>query len=144
MPSDAFIAQRQGRCAHVKEIGWDKYYGTTDSGNLPGYDINSNPCGITIASLNQGIVNQLGITERDFRPNHIKCAYSTESNVNEVLDLSPLSGTYGQIVDVSSTASHTVTGGVMIRFSRGSKHGWLCVDDACPFYQTNDRRYFYI
>lgn len=145
MPSDEFIAHRKSPCAHLKEIGWERYFGTTSSGNLPQYKATSNPCGVNVGALNSKLVNDLDIRESDFRFYHIKCPYSTESDVNEIIDRNRLSPTYGQNVDVSSEATpHTVTSGIMIKFNRGSKYGWLCVDDACPYYQDTGRRYFYI
>ncbi len=142
MPSDEFISHKNGPCAHLSEIGWERYYGTTSSGNLPQHNATSNPCGVDVSSLNQGLVSDLDIRARDFRYHHVKCFYSAEATLHEVVDLNPLSATYGQSQTVS-TAAHTVTGGIMIRFNRGSKYGWLCVDDNCPYYTDNGRRYFY-
>jgi hypothetical protein len=157
MPSDEFKAVRRGQCAHLKEIGWESYYGTTSSGNLSQFKATSNPCGVDVGALNTKLVDALDIRDSDFRFYHIKCPYSTESDVNVILDRNPgMPGnpnpTFGEYVDVSSnTASHTVTSGIMIKFSRGSRYGWLCVDDACPHYQDNKAtrgfvggRYFYI
>ena len=60
---------------------------------------------------------------------HFKCPYSTESEVHYVR------GSDFLINDVVSEAvSHTSTSGLMIRHSRGVKHGWLCVDPICPYY----------
>ena len=144
MPSDEFKAHMTGSCAHLKEIGWEQYYGTTNSGNAPRFLATSNPCGVDVNALNSQLVSDLDIRGSDFRFYHIKCHYSTESDINQIVDKNKLSPTYGEWVDVSSTASHTVTSGIMIKFNRGSRYGWLCVDDACPYYQDTGRRYFYI
>jgi len=144
MPTDEFKAHMKGPCDHLKEIGWEQYYGTTDSGNLPRFKATSNPCGVDIDALNPQLVSDLDIRGSDFRAYHIRCQYSTESDINQIVNKNRLSPDYGEWEDVSSTASHTVTSGIMIRFNRGSKYGWLCVDDACPYYQDTGRRYFYI
>jgi hypothetical protein len=146
MPSDEFKAVRRGQCAHLKEIGWERYYGTTSSGNLAQFKATSNPCGVNVSALNPALVNQLDIRDSDFRFYHIKCHYSTESDINQIVDKNPLSANFGEYITLSGTdvASHTVTSGIMIKFNRGSKYGWLCVDDACPYYQNTGRRYFYI
>ena len=144
MPSDEFKAHMKSPCAHLKEIGWEQYYGTTNSGNAPEFKATSNPCGVDFGSLNPQLVYDLDIRESDFRFIHIKCHYSTESNINQIVNKNNFSPNYGEWEDVSSTASHTVTSGIMIRFNRGSKYGWLCVDDACPYYQDTGQRYFYI
>ena len=145
MPSDEFIAHRKGPDAHLKEIGWERYYGTTASGYMPEFKATSNPCGVDVGALNPQIVNQLGITGASFRFYHIKCAYSTESDANQYVDRNPLSPTYGQMIylDPGDLAAHTVTSGIMIKHNKGSKYGWLCVEDDCPYYQDTGRRYFY-
>ena len=145
MPSNEFIASRKGASAHLKEIGWESYYGTTTSGNLSQYKVSDNPCGINIASLNPTLVNNLDIKESSFRFYHIKCHHATESTVHEVLDRKPLSQTFGQMITISGSDidSHTVTSGIMIKHNKGSKYGWLCVDDNCPYYISTGRRYFY-
>jgi hypothetical protein len=145
MPSDEFIAHRKGAAAHLKEIGWERYFGTTTSGNLPQYKANSNPCGIDVDALNPQLVADLDIKGGSFRFYHIKCQYSTESGTHEIVDKNPLSPTYGQMITipVGDIADHTVTSGIMIKHNRGSKYGWLCVDDNCPYYQNTGRRYFY-
>ena len=71
----------------------------------------------------------------DFHYYHIKCPFSTEAGMHLVRNPYKNSPTYFQAVDVEGSATnHTVTSGIMIRFSRGSKHGWLCVDPNCPYY----------
>lgn len=145
MPSDEFIAHKKGASAHLKEIGWERYYGTTTSGNLPQFKATSNPCGVNVGALNPQLVDQLDITGASFRFYHIKCQYSEASDTHEILDRGPLSTTFGQMITIPSSDIdyHTVTSGIMIKHNKGSKYGWLCVDDACSYYQNTGRRYFY-
>jgi len=145
MPSDEFIAHRKGASAHLKEIGWEEYFGTTTSGNLPQYRPVPNPCGVNIGALNPTLVNQLDIDDRSFRLHHIKCHYATEAGTHEIVDKNILSPTFGQMIAIGAgdIDLHTVTSGIMIKHNKGSKYGWLCVDDACPYYKNTGRRYFY-
>lgn len=145
MPSNEFIASRKGQSAHLKEIGWERYFGTTADGNLSQYKVNENFYNIDIDALDPGLVSGLNIKEDSFRIYHIKCHYATESDVHTVLDRRPLSDTFGQMIDIDDVeiALHTTTSGVMIKHNRGSKYGWLCVDDDCPYYISTGRRYFY-
>ena len=131
---------------------WTERYGTTISGNLPQYKTKecvSNV--ITVSGLAQIQTYFPWVGIEDFHYYHIKCPYSTESTIHYIMDRNPASSTYWQSIDVSSEAiSHTVTSGFMIRYSRGSKHGWLCVDPNCPYYlgtasgSLRGRPYFYI
>jgi len=145
MPSSEFIAQRRGASAHLKEIGWESYVGTTSSGNLPQYNAASNPCGVDVGALNPQLVNQLDIRESSFRFYHIKCQHSYASEVHDILDRYPLSPTFGHVITIPAIDIdyHTVTSGIMIKHNKGSKYGWLCVDDNCPYYKNTGRRYFY-
>jgi hypothetical protein len=145
MPSDEFIAHRRGQAAHLKEIGWERYFGTTTSGNLPQFKATSNPCDVDINALNSQLVADLDIKESSFRFYHIKCHHAEESGTHEVLDRGPLSPTFGQMITIpgGEIDYHTVTSGIMIKHNKGSKYGWLCVDDNCPYYQNTGRRYFY-
>jgi len=148
MSTNEFIAHKKGPSAHLKEIGWEKYYGTTSSGNLPRYKSDKNPCNIDISKITMP-----GVELKDFKQYHVKCPYSTQSNYHYVVDTDRFSPTYKQLkeLDASELVDHTVTSGVMIRYSRGSKYGWLCVDDNCPYYNgivsemtISGTRYFYI
>jgi hypothetical protein len=145
MATDEFIAHSKGKSAHLKEIGWELYFGTTSSGNLGQYKVNSNPCGVDIGSLNPQLVDDLDINPGSFRFYHVNCIYAVESEIHQYTDRSPLSPTFGQTVTLSGSELdyHTVTSGIMIRYVRGSKHGWLCVDDNCPYYLNTGMRYFY-
>lgn len=106
------------------------------NGNLPQYKIKE--CVSTVISgpaltQIQAYFPWVGI--EDFHYYHIKCPFSTEAGMHLVKDKNHSSPTYFWAVDVESSAtSHTVTSGLMIRFSRGSKHGWLCVDPNCSYY----------
>jgi len=145
MPSNEFIAHRKGASAHLKEIGWERYFGTTTSGNLSQFNAANNPCGVVVADLNPQLVADLNIKDSSFRFYHIKCQYSDASGTHEILDRNISSPTFGQMITIppGEIDYHTVTSGIMIKHNKGSKYGWLCVDDACPYYQNNGRRYFY-
>lgn len=143
MPTDEFIAYRKGPSAHLKEIGWKAYYGTTADGNLSQHKPDENPCGVDIDA-----VTMHGVTLADFHYYHIKCPYSTQADYHYVRNMNPFDANYMQLeqIDLGEQTSHTVTSGVMIRYNRGSKYGWLCVDDGCYYYTTvfSGSRYFYI
>jgi len=145
MTSNEFIAHSKGPSAHLKEIGWERYYGTTASGNLSQYKVNSNPCDVNISALNSQLVDDLNIKEGSFRFYNIKCIYSSESITHTYTDKNILSPTYGQTVTLSGSELdyHLVTSGIMIKHNKGSKYGWLCVDDNCPYYINTGMRYFY-
>ena len=132
MSTSEFNAHSKGRCYHLQEIGWDAYYGTTISGNLPQYKPEQNPFNIDISQIIMP-----GVSIEDFRPCHMTCPYSTQSDYHYVRDDNPFSSTYRQLCEISDDdlVDHTVTSGIMIRYNRGSKYGYLCVDPNCPYYQ---------
>ena len=117
-------------------VDWEARYGTTISGNLPKYKTKECVSDIITNTALSGIqVNFPWVTISDFHYYHFKCPYSTEAKTHFVRDTDRQSDTYWQMVTISgSPVSHTTTSGLMIRFSRGSKHGWLCVDPICPYY----------
>jgi hypothetical protein len=127
-------------------VTWENRYGTQHTGNLPQFIANEPWCNIDI-----DLITMPGITLTDFHFHHIKCPYSTQSAVNYVRDSEIGSPTYWEMVPTSgSLADHTATSGIMVRWSRGAKHGHLCVDDACPYYlgtasgiPYSGTRYFY-
>ena len=123
-------------------VSWEDRYGTTQSGNLPQYRTNENPCGVVMSGITMP-----GVSISDFHYHHIKCPYSTQADIHYVRDNDPFSPTYGQILTLSGGAltDHATTSGLMIKHNRGSKYGWLCVDDNCYYYTTLDvgGRYFY-
>ena len=131
-------------------ITFEDRYGSTTSGNLP---TNKNECiesllgDPTISGSNIWQIQQEfdWVTVNDFHFYHVKCPYSNESVVNYVKDTNPNSSTYWQMVEIvpASRGYHIITSGFMIRHSRGSKHGWMCVDPDCPYYQLNNINYFY-
>jgi len=147
MPTDEFIAHRKGPGAHLKEIGWEAYYGTTFSGNLPQYRPDENPCNVEIDAITVP-----DVTLRDFHYYHVKCPYSTQAASGGVQtyvrDVRPSSPTYRQLIPVgiNELTNHSATQGLMIKHNRGSKYGWICVDDNCYYYTTlvSGSRYFYI
>lgn len=125
-------------------ITFEERYGTTLSGNLSSHK--TKVCienTIDLATI-QAKFPWVGI--EDFHFYHMKCPYSSEAFIHYVKDTDPNSPTYWQMVEVApaNITSHTSTSGIMIRHSRGSKHGWLCVDPACPYYLLNNKNYFYI
>ncbi|MHA2218191.1 MAG: hypothetical protein ACXACY_19820 [Candidatus Hodarchaeales archaeon] len=126
------------------DITFEDRYGSTTSGNLSTHK--TKVCVSNAVDL-QTIQAEFGtwITIADFHYYHIKCPYSTQADYNFVLDIDPSSATYWQPLAVpgGSQTDHTSTSGIMIRHSRGSKYGWLCVDPACQYYQNNERTYFY-
>ena len=40
------------------------------------------------------------------------------------------------------TADHLYTDGTMVMWSRPGAPGWLCLDDDCPYFISNAKRYF--
>ena len=156
MPSDEFLAHLRGNSAHLNNIGWENYYGTTNSGNLPQYLVNENPCEVDVAAVlaQPGINGVYEIDNSTFRYYHIKCPFSNESTHHYILDRNIYSPTFGQSLEIvpSQRSSHTVTQGIMIKDVRGSKYGWVCVDNNCKYYignptifggTTSGIRYFY-
>jgi len=90
---------------------------------------------VTDSNLSQIKIDFPWVGIEDFHYYHIRCPFSTQSGMHYVKDTDLTSSTYFMTVDVGeSLTDHTLTSGLMIRFSRGSKHGWLCVDPNCPYY----------
>ena len=115
--------------------------GTTASGNLPQFKVGQNLCEVNIAGITYP-----DITVSDFRVYHIKCPYSSQAEQHYVRDIDINSPTYWQQQELDSgdLADHQDTKGIMVVEHRGPKHGFLCVDDACPYYISTGKRYFYI
>lgn len=126
------------------DITFEDRYGSTTSGNLPTHK--TKVCIENTINISAVQAEFPWVTINDFHFYHMKCPYSNEATVNYVRDTNKASATYWQMVEVVSVdrADHTTTSGMMIRHSKGSKHGWLCVDPDCPYYQLNKRNYFYI
>jgi hypothetical protein len=122
-------------------LSWEQRVGTTLVGNLPQYKANQNLCNVNLSNITYP-----GLRASDFSVYHKKCPYASESFHHRVLDTDPSSPTYWTVVDLigGEITSHADTKGIMVRESRGSKHGWLCVDDNCYYYTTNSQRYFYL
>jgi len=135
-----------------KAVSWASRYGTTATNNLPQYYPEKYVSTIiTPSKLVQIQAEFPWVDLDDFHNYHVKCPYATEANVHLVRDTIVGSDTYWQNTNViNEVESHTLTSGVMIRHSRGSKHGWLCVDPNCPYYQGTvsgsiaGSNYFYI
>jgi hypothetical protein len=127
-------------------VTWENRYGTAYEGQLPQYRVSEPWCNIHL-----DLITMPGITLTDFHYYHIKCPYSTQSQINLVRDSDTTSPTYWKMITTSgSLGDHTATSGIMIRWSKGAKHGHLCVDDNCPYYlgtasgiTTSGIRYFY-
>jgi len=127
-------------------LSWESRFGTTTSGNLPQYKPDENPCNIDIEAITMP-----GIALDDFHFYHVKCPYSTQAAnggvQTYVRDGRPLSDTYMQMIPVgiNELTNHSATQGVMVRYGRVSKYGYLCVDDACYYHTTivSGSRYFY-
>lgn len=156
MPSDEFLAHLRGCSAHLANVGWENYYGTTNSGNLPQYLVNDNPCGVNIDAVQAqtGVSGIYEINGSTFRYYHIKCPFSNESSYHYILDKNVYSPTFGQLLEIvpSQRSSHTLTQGIMVKEVRGSKNGWVCLDNSCKYYigdptifggTTSGTRYFY-
>ena len=105
-------------------------------GNLPTYKTKECVSSVVTSSNLSQIKSYfpwIGI--EDFHYFHIKCPFSIQSKMHYVKDTDLGSSTYFMTVDVGeSLTDHTLTSGLMVRHSRGSNHGWLCVDPNCPYY----------
>jgi len=118
------------------DVTWEERYGTTYSGNLPQYK--RTECIEDTVTLSGGVWNAFPwVTYYDFHYHHIKCPYSTESTTHYVRNTNRGDPNYWKLEEVmppEDIVNHVNTGGMMIRYSRGSKHGWLCVDPVCKYY----------
>lgn len=130
------------------DVSWEDRVGTTASGNLPQYIVGQCVEDVIDIVAVQAVTPWVELS--DFHFYHVKCPYSTETLWHFVLDTNPTSLTYWEAINVAGeVASHTSTGGFMIRHTRGSKNGWLCVDPACPVFlgtasgSYSGMRYFY-
>lgn len=131
---------------------WEELYGTTASGNLPQYkrfDCIEEVVDLDAMHLADPTLAWVDI--RYFHYYHMKCPYGDYTTLSGVISGSlnwaqtTVSGQrVRQLVEESDRSEHIYTGGMMIRYSRGSAHGWLCVDPNCPYYHVNGMRYFYI
>lgn len=107
------------------------------NGNLPQYKASWNTCGIDMSKITMP-----GVTLAHFKEYHIRCPFDTNPvgsySAHLVRNSNPFSDNYWNFevtVPPHQRSLHTTTSGVMVRWSRGSKHGWLCVDDECPYYK---------
>lgn len=123
-----------------KNDTWENCIGTLNLYNLPEYKVHDNLCGINIDNITHP-----GVTINSFRVFHKKCPYSIQSNVHKVRNLNVLDPNYFKMeeLDPAVFTDHSDTNGVMIRESRGSIHGNLCVDNNCYYYLNNNNRYFH-
>jgi hypothetical protein len=132
-------------------VSWEDRYGTTVSGNIAQYIVGACIEDVIDIDLIRAQPGMDWVGLEDFHFYHIKCPYSIETDFPFVRDWNRNSPTYWMAIDVSGEATaHTATSGIMIRYSRGSKYGWLCVDPNCPYYNGTvsgavvGTRYFYI
>lgn len=118
-------------------------YGTDAVGNLPQYKVGQNLC-----EVDMSLITYPGAKASDFRVYHIRCPYAIQAEQHFVRDVNINSSTYWEQLELSllDLTNHVGTKGIMIRQSRGSRHGFLCIDDACPYYLDSGglKRYFYI
>ena len=119
------------------EVTWSERYGTASGveGNLPEYK--RTECIEDKVTLSGGVWNAFPwVTYFDFHYHHIKCPYSNESDNNYVRNTDPDDPNYWKLEEVmpEDRVNHVNTDGMMIRYARGSKHGWLCVDPVCKYY----------
>jgi len=118
-------------------------------GNLPQYIIHECVETIIDAPTLSGIRDYFPwVNVLDFHFYHIKCPFSSQSYMNyynkpTIIDNKP-DWVLTPVLDYYSITDHLYTRGMMIKYSRGSKHGWLCVDPGCPYYMANNTPYFYI
>jgi hypothetical protein len=126
------------------DITFEDRYGSTTPGNLPTHK--TKVCIENTINISAIQAEFPWVSINDFHFYHMKCPYSNEATINYVRDIDKASATYWQMLEVApaSRGNHTTTSGLMIKYSKGSKHGWLCVDPDCPYYQLNNRNYFYI
>ncbi len=130
----------------ICETTWHEKYGTTNSGNFPTHK--TKECiedTVTISGVRAEfpwVREDYG----DFKYYHFKCPYSTEAEINYVRNGDRSDPNYWkfELVMPVDRVSHVDTGGLMIKQSRGSRHGWMCVDPVCPYYISNSTNFFYI
>lgn len=134
-----------------RNVSWENRYGTTASGNLSQYIVGACVEDVVDIDLIRSQPGMSWVDLEDFHYYNIKCPYSIESDFPYVRDGNIFSPTYWMAIDVSGeAAAHVSTSGIMIRYNRGSKYGWLCVDPNCPYYRgiasgtVGGSRYFYI
>lgn len=113
----------------------DRINTTKENGNLPQYKVGDNNCNIDMSQITMS-----DITLNNFREYHIKCPFSTSSygidSMHLVRNSNMTSAYYWNklVVPEGQRSNHTVTSGIMAKWNRGSKYGWLCVDDNCSYY----------
>lgn len=126
------------------DITWDDRYGTTYSGNLPQWE--RTVCiedAIDLATIQNDFP---WVKYTNFHYYSKRCPYSNEAALNYTRNITPADANYWELEVVlpGNRSNHTSTVGMMIRHSRGSRHGWLCVDPDCAYYTNNKALYFHI
>jgi len=118
-------------------VSWSQRYGTASGvdGNLPEYK--RTECIEDKVTLAGGVWNAFPwVKYTDFHYHHIKCPYSNEADTHYVRNTTSSGDNYWTLEEVmpEDRVNHVNTDGMMIRYSRGSKYGWLCVDPVCKYY----------
>jgi len=105
-------------------------------GNLPQYKVGDNNCNIDMAGITMP-----GITINNFREYHTRCPFDINpkglDDAHLVRNMNRFSVNYWRFevtIPPGQRAQHTTTSGVMAKWSRGSKYGWVCADDVCPYH----------
>ena len=101
-----------------------------------------------LCEIDMSLITMPGVRVSDFRVYHMICPFHTEPVGIDALHLvrntNPFSSNYWNYevtVPPGQRSDHTATNGIMIRWSRGSKYGWLCVDDTGLVRVTRGRSY---
>lgn len=125
------------------DVSWDERYGTTISGSLAQYKVGT--CIEDTVDVTTVQISFPWVNIRDFHYYNIQCPYAIESNFNYVRITDRTDPDYWNSEEVASgtLSAHTSTSGIMIKHSRGRKHGWLCVDPNCSYYMLYGQNYFY-
>lgn len=125
-------------------VPWWTRYGTVSGveGNLP--DRKRTDCIEYKIDLDAVQAEFPWVSIFDFHYYHMKCPYASEASLHYVRNTDTSSPDYWKRNVSVAHVPHTTTSGMMIRHSRGSRHGWLCVDPSCSYYTSNGKPYFQI
>ena len=127
------------------DISWDVRYGTASGvlGNLPTY--NRFKCIDDTINLTAINLSFPWVKKVHFNHYNLECPYSNEASLHYVRNIDVNSPDYWKLnILVIERSNHTATGGMMVKYHRGTAHGWLCVDPSCPYFINNGKPYFHI
>ena len=126
------------------EVDFEDRYGSTTSGNLGTYK--AKDCVSSTVDMGTVQAEFPWVTIENFNFYHLKCPYSTEAEAHYVRVTDRQASNFWTMIEVpgGTQTNHTSTSGIMVRHSRGNKHGWLCVDPACKYYELYNTNYFHI